>query len=551
MAFDYNDGQQFKPEQDYETALRLLENPDKTANAVYLLEKAAQAGYAPACMAMAWLFEEGKYVSKSKKSAVAWYQKAAELGDADAKRILNELERKSRRRIILTAVTAILIVALAAAAVYIFCFSGLLKPSDGISIKLPPDASLEEHDDIGEYGVSLNKLTEQYDTDAMKNGDINTYRILLRYNGTNLDLSSYHVVAAIVSDKLITLQFETAEDAEACFDYLNSLPDTSSVAMDRYKDIFSSAAPSSYSASSPGMTTEHSDDSGYDYYTWGAKAMNMDKYAAYLRQSGLSDKKVTVAVIDSGFDARDEIVNDFGRDRIEDGLNVLSGLACDYDIVGHGTHVCSTILDCTRGLNVVIYPIGLSTDSSPNPTDSAILLGIEKAAEIGADVVNMSLGGPEFSSQSIEDDLIRETIRENGTTFVVAAGNDTVNCEDNRDCPAHIDECITVAAVDKAVIPAFFSNFGDCVDIAAPGVDILSYLPYDIEPAGYAEWPGTSMATPHITALAAMIRTEYDLEPKYVEAYIKAIGSGTLTKDGQNYGEGLPDASKLVEHIKP
>ena len=550
MTPDINSEKTLHLKKNYETALKELYDPDKVIDAVYLLEKTAKDGYAPACTAMARLFEEGKLVAKDKKSAMIWYRRAAELGDSDAKKLLAELARKRRRRIIITTAAAVIIAALAAAAVYIFFFSDLLKQSGDLSLKLPPDASMEERADIGDYGVSVNKLAKQYDTEAMRNGDVDTNRILLMYNGNHLDLSAYQVKAAVVSDKLITLQFESAEAAKACFDYLKSLPDTRAVSMDRYEDVssFTSAAPT---ASSTGMTTEHSDASGYDYFSWGVRAMGLDEYASYLIKSGLADKKITVAVIDSGFDARDEIINEFGRDRIEAGLNVVTGTACDFDTQGHGTHVGSTILDCTRGLNVVLYPIGLTNEPSGGFSDSNIILGIMEAGEIGADVVNMSLSGAcPIASQDLLDEVIHDVTKDKGITFVVAAGNDTVDCEDNRMCPAHIDECITVAAVNRARIPSDFSNFGSCVDIAAPGEEILSFLPFISDPAGYAEWPGTSMASPHVAALAAMIRIEYDLEPKYVEAYVKAIGDGTLTKDGHSYGEGLPDASELVEYIK-
>lgn len=550
MTPDNNSEKTLYLRKQYETALKLIYDPDKAVDGVYQLETTAKNGYAPACMAMAWLFEEGKLVSKSKKSVMFWYQRAAELGDEDAKSILAESARKRRRRIILTTVTVFIVVAAAAATVYAVFFSNLFKPSGGFSLKLPPSASLEERADIGDYGVSVNKLAEQYDTEAMQKGEIDTNRILLMYNGSNLDLSAYQVKAAVVSDKLITLQFETTQDAKACFDYLKSLPDTRSVSLDRYQDLSSiAAAPSA--ASSSGMRTEHSDISGFDYFSWGVRAMGLDEYAAYLTKSGLSDKRITVALIDTGFDAREEIINEFGRERIEDGLNVVTGTICDFDVNGHGTHVGSTILDCTRGLNVVLYPIGLYVDSSPGFTDSNLLLSIMKADEIGADVVNMSLGGPSpISSQDVLDEAIKDVIKNSGMTFVVAAGNDTVDIDDNSICPAHIDDCVTVAAVDRAGIPADFSNFGESVDIAAPGKDILSFLPFAADPNGYAEWPGTSMASPHVAALAAMIRVEYDLEPRYVEAYIKAIGSGALTKGGRKYGEGLPDGSELVEYIK-
>ena len=88
---------------------------------------------------------------------------------------------------------------------------------------------------------------------------------------------------------------------------------------------------------------------------------------------------------------------------------------------------------------------------------------------------------------------------QNGCVVVVAAGND--NDYTDSHCPAHITGCITVSAVNRNKQRASFSNYGSAVDIAAPGMDITSAVPG----GGTASLNGTSMATPHVSAAAAML----------------------------------------------
>lgn len=97
---------------------------------------------------------------------------------------------------------------------------------------------------------------------------------------------------------------------------------------------------------------------------------------------------------------------------------------------------------------------------------------------------------------------IRDVISQ-GIVVVVAAGNeasDTVTC-----CPAHVGEAITVGSCDPPANPAIFTNYGKAIDVCAPGVDVISYY----RASQFTILSGTSMSTPHVSALAAILKHYY------------------------------------------
>mgnify|MGYP000155174603 CR=1 FL=1 len=175
-------------------------------------------------------------------------------------------------------------------------------------------------------------------------------------------------------------------------------------------------------------------------------------------------------------------------------------------------------------------------------SDSYVAAGLKYAIESGADVINMSLGGScvcgaDGSCGSPIDYYVTEAWN-SGIVVVVAAGNgdengvpeDTAVC-----CPAHMTDCIVVSACDSTGKLGSFSNYGDTVDVCAPGVEVLSYYPGDV----LAALDGTSMAAPHISALAAMLKLYLpDKTPEQIEKYIGDYC--TDMGDPAGYGEGHP-----------
>ena len=171
---------------------------------------------------------------------------------------------------------------------------------------------------------------------------------------------------------------------------------------------------------------------------------------------------------------------------------------------------------------------------------STVGMGIRYAADHGAKVINLSLGG---EHSNFKDDNIKYAVSK-GVTVVVSAGNEYGSIDSLYYCPAHISEAICVGAIDSYDRKANFSNIGSSLDVVAPGVGIVSCVPG----GSYESWNGTSMAAPHISALAAMIKLD---NPSYTPAQIEQIiqnnckDLGTSGRDN-TYGYGVPDFSKYA-----
>ena len=209
---------------------------------------------------------------------------------------------------------------------------------------------------------------------------------------------------------------------------------------------------------------------------------------------------------------------------------------------GHGTHVAGTVIDCTWDLEVSVLPVRVFHPSGGAP-DSFIVAGLQYAMQSGVDVINMSLGGrcphsdPGVSCGSAIDYYVQMAADQNIVVTIAAGNGDEQGNPENTNiiCPAHIDCGIIVAACDKTGNLASFSNYGESVDVCAPGVDVWSYYPGD----QLAALDGTSMAAPHISALAAMLklylpdRSAAQIE-KYITEYCVDKGNPAY------YGEGIP-----------
>jgi subtilisin family serine protease len=232
---------------------------------------------------------------------------------------------------------------------------------------------------------------------------------------------------------------------------------------------------------------------------------------------------VKVAVIDTGIDYThpDLAANFIG------GEDFVNGDLDPMDDHGHGTHVSGTI--AARLNNLTGTPadeegvVGVAPDaqilsykvcrSDGTCSDSAIELAIYKAIADGAKVINMSLGGPDYS-QSL-DDAVQDAWNA-GLVIVAGAGNDGTTAEFY---PAANQNVISVGAFDEDHGRATFSNFGTWVDISAPGNVILSSYPMytcasTLTPGDFGcyTWnSGTSMATPHVAGAAALVWSRGDV----------------------------------------
>lgn len=237
-------------------------------------------------------------------------------------------------------------------------------------------------------------------------------------------------------------------------------------------------------------------------------------------EAGLTGKGVTVAVLDSGVDAGHPDL----AGRIAQSRSFIPGEEV-ADRHGHGTHVTSTVGGsgaASDGKEKGVAPgatlaVGKVLDDGGSGSESEIIAGMEWAArDVDADIVSMSLGSTEPSDGT---DPMAEAVntlsRETGALFVIAAGN--TGAPSSIGSPGAADAALTVGAVDSADQAAWFTSagprYGDNAlkpDLSAPGVGILAARSRLAEGSGdYTSMDGTSMATPHIAGVAALLAEEH------------------------------------------
>ncbi|MCY7296225.1 S8 family serine peptidase [Alteromonas sp. a30] len=218
--------------------------------------------------------------------------------------------------------------------------------------------------------------------------------------------------------------------------------------------------------------------------------------ATSLVQSNKTNRKV--CIIDTGYDLGHE---DLPTDATGQANNSQVG-AWNNDGHGHGTHVAGTVaaLDNNVGVvgvhpDVALHVVKIFNDSGSWTSASDLIQGIQQCKDAGANIVSMSLGGG--SSSTAESNAMQGFVDDN-MMLIAAAGNDG---NSSLSYPASYDAVMSVAAVDSSANVASFSQYNSQVEIAAPGVAVNSTLPGDT----YASWNGTSMATPHVSGVAALV----------------------------------------------
>ena len=256
---------------------------------------------------------------------------------------------------------------------------------------------------------------------------------------------------------------------------------------------------------------------------------------------------VKVGVIDTGIDlAHPDLAG-----IVKGGVNTIntykSGSYADDN--GHGTHVAGIIaaLDNSFGVVGVSSAVQLYSIKVLNKQGSGylsdVIEGLQWAANNGMQVVNMSLGSKTYV-QSFEDAV--NAAYDKGVVLVAAAGNESGPVS----YPAAFDNVIAVSATDVNNNIAGFSNFGSQIDVAAPGVSIYSTY----KGSAYATLSGTSMASPHVAGVAALVLTagkgDTNGDGKVSPAEVKARIEGTAVKpaggDTLKYGYGIVNAFNAV-----
>jgi thermitase len=255
---------------------------------------------------------------------------------------------------------------------------------------------------------------------------------------------------------------------------------------------------------------------------------------------------VTIAVVDSGVDlAHVDLAG-----KILPGYDFINNDAVPQDdfYLSHGTHVAgiaAAITDNGTGVAGVSWGARLLPvkvlDSSGNGTSAGVAEGITWAVDHGAQVINLSLGGPDPST--VLEDAVNYAYGQ-GVVVVAAAGNFGTNAPFYPASYAHV---IAVAATDSSNNRYANSDFGSWVDLAAPGVSVFSTLRNNT----YGNLTGTSMASPFVAGLAAILRgLPGNTSPDQIEQQLEttALDLGTAGRDDL-FGYGLIQADAAIRSV--
>jgi len=257
--------------------------------------------------------------------------------------------------------------------------------------------------------------------------------------------------------------------------------------------------------------------------------------------AGASATARRVCVIDSGRASDHEDLQ---------GIDV-SGYPSNWNRDGcsHGTHVTGTIAALNNDRGVVgvlpnganLYVVRVFDDSCRWIYVSGLVDALNRCINAGANIVSMSLGGP---LKSLTEERAFSQAWEAGILSVAAAGNRGTT---ELSYPASYDSVISVAAVDSTKKVAGFSQHNAQVELAAPGVGGLS----TVATGGYEAWNGTSMATPHVSGVAALV---WSHNPAWSNAQIRAALRATAEDLGPSgrddyYGYGLVQARAALDYL--
>jgi len=259
---------------------------------------------------------------------------------------------------------------------------------------------------------------------------------------------------------------------------------------------------------------------------------------------------VVVAVIDTGI----ALVEDLDPARVRPGISFVPGVSSSTDDNGHGTHVAGTIAQTTfNGIGAAgvapqatLLPVK-ALDRWGSGTSEAIAAGIDWAADNGANVINLSLGGRYSKVVAVAADKARAR----GVVVVAAVGNSGT---EGVSYPGALASTLGVAATGPDGTRAPYSSWGVGVDLAAPGGDTRvpggGVLQNTLgEGAGaYRELQGTSMATPHVAGAAAVLLSTGACEASCVEAAL--LGSASGRAADRRLGAGSLDLGGALDLVQ-
>ncbi|WP_090867324.1 S8 family peptidase [Oceanobacillus limi] len=272
---------------------------------------------------------------------------------------------------------------------------------------------------------------------------------------------------------------------------------------------------------------------------------NVSVQAPRALQSNLTGRNIKISVIDSGIAEHEDLP-------IAKGVSMVDYTTSYYDDNGHGTHVAGIIGARNNDVGIVgiapesvIYAVKVLDQDGLGYT-SDVIAGIDWSIQNNVDIINLSLGS-EISSRLMESIVTKAT--DQNILLIAATGNNgtIAGTENNVSYPARLPTVIGVGATDKNNQRASFSSTGEQVELAAPGVNILStYLNNS-----YAKMSGTSSASPFVAGIAALLKQR---DPNLTISQLRTQlqnASLDLGSPGRDpwYGYGLAQAPLIFKDI--
>ncbi|MCL2228452.1 MAG: S8 family serine peptidase [Firmicutes bacterium] len=391
------------------------------------------------------------------------------------------------------------------------------------------------HEFSQEFMTAVSAIRQEYwcgDFSVDKASRYQTRQLVVKANGHLND--KFGAIKYVSEDNFYVLQYETIDETRRA-----------SKLFSRERNVVFSEPNKIITHTNPVLARQNS-ASFLHGDRWGSERIYSDQFIELLYELDRDlTTEIRVAVIDTGLNIEHEMF----QGRVHGGFDVINNTNVMTDPNGHGTHVAGTIVDNTPD-NVMIVPFNVFPESMI--TDSlSIQNAIARAITANVSVINMSLGA------RTQDAILYNSIRSAtnlGIVVVAAAGNDSLS---PADFPARYPHVIGVAASDRDDNPAYFSHYGVGVDIAAPGWEILSAWRHGPSgPHGYAWSWGTSMAAPHVSAIAALllIYTDAQIEPGTNTMIRNKILDIAYSPNGwdNNFGAGIATLSILIDrHLNP
>lgn len=289
-----------------------------------------------------------------------------------------------------------------------------------------------------------------------------------------------------------------------------------------------------------------------------AKQWHMDRIGMPSAWDYATGRGVTVAVVDTGIACEDhgpfKKGTDLNTTDCVGGWNFVSKNEHANDDQGHGSHVAGTIAQSTNNgvgaagvaFHAKLMPVKVLNGRGMGTT-ADVADGIRWAGEHGADVINLSLGGPRNSK--VLEDAVADA-RSRGAIVVAAAGNSGGAVG----FPGATTGVIGVSATGPDDKIASFSSRGKEVDVAAPGVDVVQQTICNGGQGGCERFPGfsgTSMASPHVAGVAALLVSQGVTDIDAVEDALKSSARRVDDSEGAKklYGAGILDASAAVRDV--